>query len=48
MQVVFLPCLVSAVDLSLVQDGFLLDHEPCDGLRSSFELVIGSIRFGKI
>jgi hypothetical protein len=26
----------------------LLDHEPCGGLRSSLELVIGSIRFGKI
>jgi hypothetical protein len=33
------------VDLSLVQEGFLLDHEPCGGLRSSLELVIGSIRF---
>jgi hypothetical protein len=26
----------------------LLDHEPCGRLRSSLELVIGSIRFGKI
>jgi hypothetical protein len=34
-----------AVDLSLVQEGFLLDHEPCGGLRSSLELVIGSIGF---
>jgi hypothetical protein len=32
----------------LVQEGFLLDHEPCGGIRSSLELVIGSIRFGKI
>jgi hypothetical protein len=23
----------------------LLDHEPCGGLRSRLELVIGSIRF---
>jgi hypothetical protein len=37
-----------AVDLSLVQEGFLLDHEPCGRLRSSLELVISSIRFGKI
>jgi hypothetical protein len=29
----------------LVQEGFLLGHEPCGGLRSSLELVIGSIRF---
>jgi hypothetical protein len=36
------------VDLSLVQEGFLLDHEPCGRLRSSLELVISSIRFGKI
>jgi hypothetical protein len=28
------------VDLSLVQEGFLLDHEPCGGLRPSLELVI--------
>jgi hypothetical protein len=40
MQVVLLP--------SLVQEGFLLDHEPCGRLGSSLELVIGSIRFGKI
>jgi hypothetical protein len=33
------------VDLSLVQEGFLLGHEPCGRLRSSLELVIGSIRF---
>jgi hypothetical protein len=33
------------VDSSLVQEGFLLDHEPCGGLRSSLELVIGSIGF---
>jgi hypothetical protein len=26
----------------------LLDHESCGRLRSSLELVIGSIRFGKI
>jgi hypothetical protein len=26
----------------------VLDHEPCGRLRSSLELVIGSIRFGKI
>jgi hypothetical protein len=25
-----------------------LDHESCGRLRSSLELVIGSIRFGKI
>jgi hypothetical protein len=37
------------VDLSLVQEGVsLLDHESCGRLRSSLELVIGSIRFGKI
>jgi hypothetical protein len=36
------------VDLSLVQEGFLLDHEPCGRLRSSSKLVIDSIRFGKI
>jgi hypothetical protein len=29
----------------LVQEGFLLGHEPCGGLRSSLELVIGSIGF---
>jgi hypothetical protein len=29
----------------LVQEGFSLGHEPCGGLRSSLELVIGSIRF---
>jgi hypothetical protein len=29
----------------LVQEGFLLDHEPCGGLRFSLELVISSIRF---
>jgi hypothetical protein len=33
------------VDLSLVQEGFLLGHEPCGGIRSSLELVICSIRF---
>jgi hypothetical protein len=33
------------VDLSLVQEGFLLDHEPCGGLRSSLKLVIGFIIF---
>jgi hypothetical protein len=27
------------VDLSLVQEGFLLDHEPCGRLRSSSKLV---------
>ena len=32
------------VDLSLVQEGSLLDHESCGRLRSSLELVIGSIR----
>jgi hypothetical protein len=32
----------------LVQEGFLLEHESCGRLRSSLELVIGSIRFGKI
>jgi hypothetical protein len=36
------------VDLCLVQEGFLLDHEPWGRLRYSLELVIGSIRFGKI
>jgi hypothetical protein len=36
------------VDLSLVQEGCLLRHEPCGGLRSSLELVIGSIRFIKL
>jgi hypothetical protein len=36
-----------AVDLSLVQKGFLSGHEPCGRLRSSSELVIGSIRFWK-
>jgi hypothetical protein len=36
------------VDLSLVQEGFLLDHEPCGRLRSNLGLVIASIRFGKI
>jgi hypothetical protein len=35
------------VDLSLVEEGFLSDHEPCSRLRSSLKLVIGSIRFGK-
>jgi hypothetical protein len=32
----------------LVQEGFLLDHEPCGRLRFSLELVIGSIRLGMI
>jgi hypothetical protein len=36
------------VNLSLVQEGFLLDHEPCGRLRSSKKLAIGSIRFGEI
>jgi hypothetical protein len=36
------------INLSLVQEGFLLDHEPCGRLKSSLELVITSIRFGKI
>jgi hypothetical protein len=36
------------VDLSLVQEGFLLDPESCGKLRSNSKLVIGSIRFGKI
>jgi hypothetical protein len=35
------------MDLSLVQEGFLLDHEPCGRLRSSLELVIGSIRLAR-
>jgi hypothetical protein len=29
----------------LVQEGFLLGHEPCGRLRSSLKLVIGSIEF---
>jgi hypothetical protein len=29
----------------LVQEGFLLGHEPCGRLRSSLKLVIGSIGF---
>jgi hypothetical protein len=29
----------------LVQEGFLLGHEPCGRLRSSLRLVIGSIGF---
>jgi hypothetical protein len=29
----------------LVQEGFLLDHEPCGRLRSGLKLVIGSIGF---
>jgi hypothetical protein len=45
MQVVLLPCLVSCGGFNLVQEGFSLDHETCGGLRSSLELVIGSIRF---
>jgi hypothetical protein len=32
----------------LVQEGSLLDHASCGRLRSSLELVIGSVRFGKI
>jgi hypothetical protein len=36
------------VDLTLFQEGFLLDHEPRGRLRSSLKLVIISIRFGKI
>jgi hypothetical protein len=48
MQVVLLPCLVSCGGFKLGSRRFLLDHEPCDRLRSSLELVIGSIRFGKI
>jgi hypothetical protein len=48
MQEVLLPCLVSCGGFNLVQEGFLLDHEPCGGLRSSLELVIDSIRFSKI
>jgi hypothetical protein len=36
------------VDLSLVQEGFLLDHESCDRLRSSSELVIGSIKLSRV
>jgi hypothetical protein len=44
MQVVLLPCLVSCGRFKL-GSGFLLDHEPCGGLRSSLELVIGSIGF---
>jgi hypothetical protein len=49
MQEVLLPCLVSCGGFKLwFKKVFLLDHEPCGGLRSSLELVIGSIRFGKI
>jgi hypothetical protein len=29
----------------LVQEGFLLGHEPCGRLRLSMELVISSVRF---
>jgi hypothetical protein len=29
----------------LVQEGFLLGHEPCGRLRSSLKLVISSIEF---
>ena len=47
MQVVLLPCLVSCGGFKLGQEGSLLDHEPCGRLRSSSELVIGSIRLGK-
>jgi hypothetical protein len=36
---------MQVVDLSLVQEEFLLDPEPCGGLRSSLELAIGSIGF---
>jgi hypothetical protein len=34
-----------AVDSCLVQEGFLLGHEPCGSLRSSLKLVIGTIGF---